>query len=251
VVLLVVQMPQDLSIYIQLIRDFLDRSIPANQFERRFLDVYKSDQTTNRPTETGAALELLFGAVDAYCGDDSLRSQVSGAIDEHALREIARNVLGILEHFTDPAILFEFALDESRDSWPIRAGMSREQVREVIGVPYESFIKVVDFSNEATDSFNEIGIHTFYNAEGKVIGVEIFSGHIQTVVTVNRQNLLGKSASYAKELFSKAGGFELRTVADGIETVDSHIRLFIPDIGDTGEVLVQGIYLVLSDQEQG
>ena len=79
--------------YLALIRQFLDRQIGAEAFERRYLDAFKNETPGMSLTEF-SALERLFSAVDAYCPDPSLRSDDD--IDECQLREVAESTLSEL-----------------------------------------------------------------------------------------------------------------------------------------------------------
>jgi len=88
-------MSNELGFYIELIEGFLEGSIPAATFERRYLDHFQADQT-RRDEELFDVLDGLFAAVDAYCGDDELRPHVKGAIDESELRLRAGRALGVL-----------------------------------------------------------------------------------------------------------------------------------------------------------
>ena len=75
-------MRPELVPYLDLMRGFGERRISASEFETKFLALYKND-ATNWSEREFRALDELFGAVDAFCGDDSLRDDED--IDEEQL----------------------------------------------------------------------------------------------------------------------------------------------------------------------
>jgi hypothetical protein len=85
-----------LADYIKLIRAFLSNEIDVLTFERQYLEMFKSDETM-RGDSRYEVLNNLFGAVDAFCADESLRGEYS--IDEEQLREECREAIGKLEQF--------------------------------------------------------------------------------------------------------------------------------------------------------
>lgn len=79
--------------YVTLIRQFLDHRMSAEDFERRYLDLFKNETAGMTVTEF-SQLDRLFSAVDAFCPDPSLRSE--GDLDEDQLREAAQSTLTAL-----------------------------------------------------------------------------------------------------------------------------------------------------------
>lgn len=76
--------------YVQLMKSFVENEIDANEFERRYLSMFKSD--TNSWTEAEyESLNNLFAALDAFCAKPELRDEHD--IDEEQLREAARMTL--------------------------------------------------------------------------------------------------------------------------------------------------------------
>jgi len=79
--------------YLQLIKLFLDDAITAKEFESQY-----SDKFLNEVVEIGGnefkILDALFAAVDAYCEDESIRSE--GDLDEKGLHDEAKNAYEIL-----------------------------------------------------------------------------------------------------------------------------------------------------------
>lgn len=79
--------------YAELIRLFLDGHLSAGDFEMAYLRRFKSE-TRTMPPSAFRALDRLFAAVDAYCGDPELRDE--GDLDEAGLRRAARRALTAL-----------------------------------------------------------------------------------------------------------------------------------------------------------
>lgn len=84
--------------YIELTKSFVENKIDANEFERRYLSMFKND--TNSWTEAEyEILNGLFGEVDAFCADPELRDE--NDTDEGQLREAAKVALAKLQAFND------------------------------------------------------------------------------------------------------------------------------------------------------
>lgn len=75
---------QNIKSYIELIDTFLDNKISASTFEREYLNMFKNDPTTWSEEEY-TVLNDLFGDVDAFCADPSLRDKDD--LDENQLRQ--------------------------------------------------------------------------------------------------------------------------------------------------------------------
>jgi hypothetical protein len=92
-------MPDDQSLasYILLIRDFVDHRIAAKDFERKYLDLFKADDSS-RPDTQFMILDRLFSDVDAFVGDLKVLDR-RFAIDEAELRACAASALKELEAF--------------------------------------------------------------------------------------------------------------------------------------------------------
>jgi hypothetical protein len=73
-----------LSPYINLIRSFLNGEIAVTDFERRYMRLFKDDNTKWSQTEY-EVLNELFSDIDAFCADPRLRR--SGDLDEPQLRK--------------------------------------------------------------------------------------------------------------------------------------------------------------------
>jgi hypothetical protein len=76
--------------YVDLIQAFLSGDLGAESFESRYLDTFKNQQAF-LPEPVFAILDQLFGDVDAFCSDPSLRTEDD--LDESQLRERSREAL--------------------------------------------------------------------------------------------------------------------------------------------------------------
>jgi len=83
----------DLIGYIKLIEEFLANNIRPLTFEQKYLEMFKKDETQWLETEY-EVLNGLFGDVDAFCADDSLRD--ADDLNEQQLRESAGAALKTL-----------------------------------------------------------------------------------------------------------------------------------------------------------
>jgi len=86
--------PNRMEKYIVMIRNFLDRHLTVEDFERQYLATFKSEHAGMTIAEF-AILETLFSAVDAYCPDPDIRSDED--LDEEQLRKAAQDTLNELK----------------------------------------------------------------------------------------------------------------------------------------------------------
>jgi hypothetical protein len=80
-------MNPNIARYIELIESFQSGLIDAARFEREFLQLFKNDEAS--VDYSAAAVDILdelFAAVDEYCSDPNLRSQLPKSLDEEELR---------------------------------------------------------------------------------------------------------------------------------------------------------------------
>jgi hypothetical protein len=73
--------------YAPLISSFIDRKISAQEFESRYLKLFKNDQDQIRSREFDI-LDRLFADVDEYTADPDLRKR-AGGLDDEELRTCA------------------------------------------------------------------------------------------------------------------------------------------------------------------
>lgn len=89
----------ELRPYVTLLALMISQRIEAWEFEVLFLSLYKNDPTDWSPLVFGV-LDRLFGAVDEYCRDDSIREAARG-LDEAGLLHAANEALRGLERLRD------------------------------------------------------------------------------------------------------------------------------------------------------
>jgi hypothetical protein len=70
----------------------------------------------------------------------------------------------------------------------IRFGDTRQQVRETLQRPFETFRK--NMGENATDAFDEIGLHVYYDGQDRV---EFIEGFDPASLTISGLELLGRS----------------------------------------------------------
>ena len=86
-------MSNKLDPYLHLMRSFVDSKMDVNEFERRYLAMFKND--TNSWTQVEYEnLNNLFVEVDAFCADPELRD--NNDIDEDQLRAATKMTLAKL-----------------------------------------------------------------------------------------------------------------------------------------------------------
>jgi len=82
----------------------------------------------------------------------------------------------------------------------IRFGDTRQQVRDALQRPFESFRKVVG-ANE-TDAFDELGLHVYYDGQDRVEAIEGFGS---ASLTIGGLVLLGRSIDDVDKELSALG----------------------------------------------
>jgi len=80
--------------YINLLTLFVTGKISAVAFEHRYLELFKNDSTIYSET-LFLILDKLFGDVDAFCADSTLRDEFD--LDEKQLRQACIQTLAKLE----------------------------------------------------------------------------------------------------------------------------------------------------------
>jgi Bacterial self-protective colicin-like immunity len=80
--------------YTSLLQDYVSKTIDANEFESKFLKLFKSDESF-RPQKEFDILDRLFSDVDAYCKDPELLRKLDPRfnIGEAELRKRAERAL--------------------------------------------------------------------------------------------------------------------------------------------------------------
>ncbi len=85
--------------YIKLLQSFADRKISADEFEQRFLQLFKGDNNL-QPAREFQILDKLFADVDAYCSDPDLIEDPRFDIGEVQLQVSAQETLDKLLKLT-------------------------------------------------------------------------------------------------------------------------------------------------------
>ncbi|MGA9380692.1 MAG: colicin immunity domain-containing protein [Phormidium sp.] len=85
--------------YTKLLKDFVSNKISSDEFEFRFLELFKSESFFDSEREF-QILDKLFGDVDAYCCDPDLFDPEFD-IDEAELRSSAQEALNALEEMNN------------------------------------------------------------------------------------------------------------------------------------------------------
>ncbi len=85
--------------YIKLLEEFAGNNITADEFEQRFLQLFKSDNNL-QPGREFKILDKLFADVDAYCSDPDLIEDPRFNIDGVQLQVSARKTLDQLLKLT-------------------------------------------------------------------------------------------------------------------------------------------------------
>jgi len=81
--------------YIKLLEEFVGNKITADEFERRFIQLFKGDNNLQTGTEF-KILDKLFADVDAYCSDPDLIEDPRFDIDGVQLQVSAQEALNKL-----------------------------------------------------------------------------------------------------------------------------------------------------------
>jgi len=85
--------------YIKLLEDFVGSNITADEFEQRFLQLFKGDNNL-QPGREFKILDKLFADVDAYCSDPDLIEDPRFDIDGTQLQVSAKETLNRLVKLT-------------------------------------------------------------------------------------------------------------------------------------------------------
>jgi len=92
-------MPNNIPNYIDLINSFTSGNISANEFEKKYLELFKNDEKLiDCSDEVYEVLDTLFYAVDSYCSDPDLQNQLVDSLNSHQLLDAAIIALHGLSH---------------------------------------------------------------------------------------------------------------------------------------------------------
>ena len=76
--------------YLILLTDFVSHSMSASEFEKRFLEIHRTDPS-NYSENAHRIISILFSDVDTYCSDSNIRDEDD--LDDQGLWEKARIAL--------------------------------------------------------------------------------------------------------------------------------------------------------------
>ncbi|MCU0544103.1 MAG: colicin immunity domain-containing protein [Oscillatoriaceae cyanobacterium Prado104] len=85
--------------YIKLLEEFVGNKITADDFERRFIKMFKGDKNLQIGREF-KILDKLFADVDAYCSDPDLIEDPRFDLDGVQLQVSAKEALNMLVKLT-------------------------------------------------------------------------------------------------------------------------------------------------------
>lgn len=87
-----------LSNYFILLTDFVSHGISASEFEKRFLEIHRSDPS-DYSENVHRVISILFSDVDAYCSDSSIRNDDD--LDDLGLCQKAKMALTELKKYVN------------------------------------------------------------------------------------------------------------------------------------------------------
>jgi hypothetical protein len=117
---------------------------------------------------------------------------------------------------------------------PIRFGMTRDDVRRVLGRPSRSFLKG---QVEPNDAYEKLHLHVGYDTEGRVETVETFES---SAIEWRGVKLFERSYMQLRDMFLEAGA-SLRFEDDGFESLQHGIGVWAPLDDDDEENVVKSI----------
>lgn len=122
---------------------------------------------------------------------------------------------------------------------PLHSGMSRNEVRDVLGGDVSTFKKGSDDENE-TDDYGVHRVHVYYDADDRLEGVEFLRG---SEFYLGDIKVVGERYSLLSELFI-AEGVKMDVNTAGFKVRELGLSFYIPDIGDYEvDALVKSAYV--------
>lgn len=123
---------------------------------------------------------------------------------------------------------------------PIKCGMTRDEIRKILGERYDEF-KKTEMSKAKTDAFDSLNLHVFYEESGVVKGVEFFGG---SEFYLEGERVVGKSLEFVKSLLEGSGA-ELDFSSSGFIVHKSGLRFYVPDIYEN-DAIVEAVYVEIN-----
>jgi hypothetical protein len=138
--------------------------------------------------------------------------------------------------------MIQYEIRPLRGAGPIDFGMSIERVREVVGVPFTTFLKTAS-SKLPTDAFNTLGFHVFYKFPGICEAIEFFA---PSNPTLYGSSLIGQTFSGVRQLIES---FAVDVVLDdcGLESRALGIGVFAPSGSEHPSECVEGVIVFSPD----
>jgi hypothetical protein len=119
---------------------------------------------------------------------------------------------------------------------PIKLGMSRKEVRDILGGDFRSF-KKTPYDEVTTDFFDEMGVHVHYKKEEVCEAVEVAS---PSLPTFQNKPLLGRPFGELRDWFvSIDAGAEIDE--SGLTSYQLGIGLYAPSAIDDADEPVEGV----------
>ncbi|MDI3272673.1 hypothetical protein ACYZT3_20965 [Pseudomonas sp. MDT1-16] len=125
----------------------------------------------------------------------------------------------------------------------IKAGMSRDRVRTILGENFEEFFKVED-SIVPTDAYDDLGLHVYYLENHNIEGVEFLKW---SNFFWGSQRLVGVGSHEVQSFLERAGEV-LEFNSSGYYLNRLGLRFYVPDIRED-DALVEAVYVVFSDEQ--
>jgi hypothetical protein len=121
---------------------------------------------------------------------------------------------------------------------PILFGMSRSQVRELLGAGFREFLKTPT-SKALTDDYAGYALHVYYDPENSCKGIEFFK---PAQVKLNGRMLLGDSFRNALRYFQHIDA-TVQLKSTGLLSTRFGISLYAPNAEDAIDEPVETVYV--------
>lgn len=133
----------------------------------------------------------------------------------------------------------DFELLAFGDLGSIKNGLSRAEVRSILGGGFDEFLKGPD-SVVLTDAYDDFGLHVYYDESYRVFGVEFLKW---SDFFWQGQRLAGENLQLLQQFFENNG--QVLTFNSSDFYVSSlGLRLYAPDIGEE-DAIVETVYVNL------
>lgn len=122
---------------------------------------------------------------------------------------------------------------------PLRSGMGREEVREVLGGDFSTFKKTADDESE-TEDYSVHRVHVYYDADDRLEGAEFLRG---SEFYFNNIKVVGERYSFLSELLIKEN-VVIDVSTSGFKMRELGLSFYVPDIGDYEvDALIKSVYV--------